>query len=32
MNSSHAQLIDRIQLRDIYTDNLECFNLKMASI
>lgn len=32
MNSSHAQLIDRIQLLDIYTDNLECFNLKMASI
>lgn len=32
MNSSHAQLIDGIQLRDIYTDNLECCNLKMASI
>lgn len=32
MNSYHAQLIDRIQLRDIYADNLECFNLKMASI
>ena len=32
MNSSHAQLIDRIQLRDICTDNLECCNLKMASI
>lgn len=33
MNSSHAPLTCYgIQLRDIYTDNLECFNYKMASI